>query len=98
MSWELAIERLINATSDRFAKVDNRLEELASHIDKIQDQLCDLCKVISSNHMPIDSIMNGENVVCENGLHVDENDESNVCFNEEMSISHDYIFGTSVES
>lgn len=32
--------------------------------------------------MQIDPIMNGENVVCESGLHFDQNDGSNLCFNE----------------
>ena len=47
--------------------------------------------------MQIDPIMNGENVVCENGLYFDENDEPNLCFNKEVSISHDHIFGTYFE-
>ena len=47
--------------------------------------------------MQVDLIVNGVNIVFENGLHFDQNDESNSCFNEEMSISHDCVFGTNVE-
>ena len=41
--------------------------------------------------------MNGGNVVCESGLHFDQNDESNLCSNDEISILNDCIFETKVE-
>ena len=50
-SWELTLERLANATSDRFAGIEEKLDELASHFGRIQDQLHALCEVISSNDM-----------------------------------------------
>ena len=48
--------------------------------------------------MRYDPNMDGEHVACENGLHFDENDASNVFFNEEISISHDNTFRTNFES
>ena len=97
MSWKLAIERLASATSDHFDRVEERIDELASHFGRIQDQLHALHEIISSNDMQVDPIVNGGNVVCENGLHFDQNDEPNWPFNKEMSISHDCIFGTNFE-
>ena len=38
--------------------------------------------------------MNGGSVVCENGLHFDQNYESNFSFNEKIFISHDSTFET----
>ena len=47
--------------------------------------------------MQIDPIVDGGNVLCESGMHFYQNDESNSCFNEEMSISHDCVLGTNFE-
>ena len=47
--------------------------------------------------MQNDPSMNGRNVICENWLHFDENDASNVSFNEKISISHDNAFGMKFE-
>ena len=55
--WEVAIERLANqidsnlkklanATSNRFDRAEERLDELASHFGTIQDQLYVLYEVI----------------------------------------------------
>mgnify|MGYP004709482369 CR=1 FL=1 len=107
-TWKVAIERLANqidsnlkklanATSNRFDRAEERLDELASHFGTIQDQLYVLCEVISSNDMQNDPSMNGGNVVCKNGLHFDENDASSLCFNEKVSISHDCIYGSNVQ-
>ena len=74
------------------------LVELTSYFGRIQDQLHALCEVITSNDMQNDLSMNDRNVACENELHFDENDTSNVSFNEEISISHDNTFGTNFES
>ena len=41
--------------------------------------------------------MNGRNVTCKNGLHFDDNNTSNISFNEYISISHDNIFGINFE-
>mgnify|MGYP004709237509 CR=1 FL=1 len=95
--WELAIEKLANVTSDHFDRIEERIDELASHFGRIHEQLNALCEVISSNNLQNDPSMNGRNVVCENGLHLDENDEFQLCFNEQISISHDNIFGTNFE-
>ena len=43
--------------------------------------------------MQNDPNMNSGNIVCKSGLHFDENNESNVRFNQQMSISHDNTFG-----
>ena len=93
MSWKLAIERLASATSDYFDKVEDRLDELASHFGRIQDRLHALCEVISSNNMQVDTTVNGGNVKCESGLYFDKNDEPNLCSNNEMPISYDNTFG-----
>ena len=79
--FDLAIEKLANMSSDRFDRVEKRLDELTSHFCRIQEQLHVL------NNMQNEPIVNGGNVVSENGLYFDQNDESNLCFNEEMSIS-----------
>ena len=42
--------------------------------------------------------MNGEDVVCESELYFDENNGSNLYFNEEISISYDHAFWTNFES
>mgnify|MGYP004717748873 CR=1 FL=1 len=47
--------------------------------------------------MQNDPSMNGMNVICENWLHFDENDASNMSFNEKISISHDNAFGMKFE-
>ena len=73
------------------------LNELVSYFSRVQAQLHDLCEVIFSNEIQNDPSINDGNVVCKNGLHFDENDESNLSFNEEMSISQDNIFGTNFE-
>lgn len=96
--WEVAIEKLTNTTSDNFDRVEKRLDELAFHFEGIQDQLHNLCEVISYSEMPIDPTINGENVVCESGMYFDGNDESYLYFNDEISISHDDNVGMNVES
>ena len=48
--------------------------------------------------MQDDPSMNDGNVVCRNGLHFDENDASNIRFNEKLSISQDQILGTNFET
>ena len=73
------------------------LDELASHFSRIQDHLQVSCDVISSSHMQNDPSINDGNVACENGLHFDKNDASNVCFNEKTSISDDNAFGMKFE-
>ena len=47
--------------------------------------------------MQVDPIMNGGNVVCESGFYFDENVESHLCFNGEMSILCDCVLGTNLE-
>ena len=107
-SWELAIEkysnhfdlyieRVANATSDHFDRVEERLDELTSHFGRIQEQLHVLCEVISSNDMQVDPSMNSGNVASENGLYFDQNDESNLSFNEEIFVSHDCTLGANLE-
>ena len=95
--FDLAMEELANVTSDRFDRVEERLDELTSHFYRIQEQFHVLCEVISFNNMKNDPIMNGKNVVCDNGLYFDQSDASNVCFNEEISISYDNEFGMKFE-
>nr|XP_027085682.1 uncharacterized protein LOC113707618 [Coffea arabica]XP_027085771.1 uncharacterized protein LOC113707684 [Coffea arabica] len=103
-SWELAVEnfsnqfeKVANATSDRFDRIEERTDGLTSHFGRMQ-QLNALWEAISSNNLPKDPSMNGGNVVCENGLHFDQNDDSNLCFNEKMFISHNNVFGANFES
>ena len=69
-------------TFNHFDRIEERIDELASHFGRFQDQLHDLCEVISYGDMQNDPSMNGRNVVCESGLYVDENDEPNLRFNE----------------
>ena len=42
--FNLATERIANATSDRFDRIEERLDELTSHFGRIQDQLHALCE------------------------------------------------------
>ena len=70
------------------------LDEFAFHFGRIQDQLHDLCKFISSNDMQIDPNINGGNNACENGFFFYDNDDFKYCFNEKFSISQDNILGT----
>ena len=93
----LNIEKLANAISNHFDRVEERIEELVSHFKRIHDQLHGLCEVISNSDMKVDPVMNGGNVLCESELYFDENDEPNLCFNEKMSILHDHIVGTDFE-
>ena len=65
------MEKLANATSDRFTRIEDRLDKLTPHFDKIKDQLHVLCEIISSNDMQNDPSMNGKHVASENGLHFD---------------------------
>ena len=50
-SWELAIKKLANATSNHSDRIEEMLDELASHFGRMQGHLHVLCEVISSNHM-----------------------------------------------
>ena len=96
-SWEEAIQKLANATFDHFDRVEKRVDELASHFEGLHDQLHALCEVMSCRYMQIDPKINGRNVACEDGVHFDENDESYLHFNDEISISHDDVFGMNFE-
>ena len=93
----LNIERLANSISNHFDKVEERIEELVLHFERIHDQLHGLCEVISNSDMQVDHIMNGGTIICESELYFHENGEPNLCFNEKMPISHDHIFGTNFE-
>ena len=93
--FDLNLEKLANqidVTFDRFDKVDQRLDELASHFETTHDQLHTLYKVISSNNMQIELNMNGKNVTYESGLHSEDNNELNRCLNEKISTSFDNAF------
>ena len=85
-------------TFDRFDRIDDRLDELTSHFETIQDQLHVLCEIISSNNMQVIPTVNGGNVACESSLHFDQNDDPKCCFNEKVSVSQDNILGTKFES
>ena len=43
------MKKLVNSTFDRFARVEDRLDELTSYFGRIQDHLYVLCEIISSN-------------------------------------------------
>ena len=68
-------KKLANTTFDRFNRIEKRIDELASHFDRIQGHLHVLCEVISSNHMQNDPSMDSEYVACENRLYFDKNDD-----------------------
>ena len=58
-----------------FYRVEERIDELSLHFERIQDQLHVLYKVISFNDMQIDPIMTGGNVAYESGYLFYENDD-----------------------
>ena len=91
--WELAIEKLANTTSNSFDRIEKKIDVLASHLEGILGQMHNLCEAISCGYLQIDPNNNERNVACEDGLYFDENDESNLCFNDEVSILHDDVFG-----
>ena len=68
-------EKLANEIDNCFVRIEDRMEELTSHFNRMYDQLPVLCKVISSNDM--NPNLNGRNITCASRLYCDDDDESN---------------------
>ena len=76
--------------SDRFAKIENRIEELTLHFGRIHDQLHELCEVISSNFMLFSSRDNGMGITCRSELCLEDDYDI-------ISIHSDNVFGLNIE-
>ena len=70
------------------------MDELIKYQSRIKE---DIWEAISSNCIEFNPSMKSKVVKYESVLHFDDDNASNLSFNEEMSVSHDNISGTNIE-